>query len=193
MNISDPGRPRDTSIDAAVLDATRILLGERCYSEVSIAAIAERAGTTRQAIYRRWPSKALIVLDAMFSDTATTTIPDLGDLRAELRLITQSLAREFNNPIARSTVSGLLSDLGADAELHARVREAVLDPEHERVRAIFERAIERNEIRPATATSGVVEMIGGAVIYRTLFVGLTADDDFVDSVVDLAILASRKV
>lgn len=186
------GRPRSASIDAAVLDAVRALLSETDYQKISIAAIAERAGTTRQAIYRRWSNKALIVLDAMFTETNSTEIPDLGDLRAELRLITQSLANEFNNPVARATVSGLLMDLRNDAQLHTRVREALLEPEHARVQAIFERAIERGEVGATTAIPILVEMIGGAVVYRTCFIGLPADDNFIDEIVNLAILATRK-
>lgn len=195
MNISaqpSRGRPRNTSIDAAVKGAVQALLSEIGYQEISIAAIAERAGTTRQAIYRRWPNKALVVLDTMFGETNSTEIPDLGDLRAELRLITQSLANEFNNPIGRATVNGLLLDLRDDPGLHARVREALLEPEHARVRAIFERAIERDEIDPATAIGSLVEMIGGAVVYRTCFIGLPADDNFIAEIVNLAILATRK-
>lgn len=189
---SSPGRPRDASIDTAVLEATRALLTEYGYGDLSLAAIAARAGTTRQALYRRWPNKALIVLDAMFSTTVPSEIPDLGSLREELRLGTRRLAAEFNDPVARSTVSGLLSDLGTDDQLHSRVRDVLLEPEHAKVRAIFERAAERGDTDAGIATGVLVEMIGGAIVYRTCFLGLPADDDFVDSVVETAVAAARK-
>ena len=63
------GRPRDPRIDSAVLDATVELLGETDYASLSVDAIARRAGTSKPAIYRRWPSKAHLVHEAVFPVT----------------------------------------------------------------------------------------------------------------------------
>jgi AcrR family transcriptional regulator len=181
------GRPRDTSIDAAVLEATRNLLIEGAYSSFGMGAIADRAGTTRQAVYRRWPNKALLVLDAVFTHTVATGIPDLGDMRAELRAAAQALADEFGQPAARAAVGGLLADLAGDAALHDVVRTGLLGPEHDRVGAIVERARSRGEVDPTADADVAVQALGGAIVYRTCFLGLPADREFLDAVVDLVV------
>ena len=64
--VVDFGRPRDPRIDGAVLRATVELLSETGYPGLLVSAIAERAGTSKPAIYRRWPSKAHLVHEAVF-------------------------------------------------------------------------------------------------------------------------------
>jgi AcrR family transcriptional regulator len=182
---STPGRPRDDSIDGAVIRATQELLTEGAYSSFGIGAIADRAGTTRQAVYRRWPNKALLVLDAVFARTTAIDIPDLGDLRAELHIAARALADEFGQPAARAAVGGLLADLAGDEALHDVVRAGLLDPEHDRVAAIIARARARGEVDSAVDDGAAVQALGGAIVYRTCFLGLTADADFLDAVVDL--------
>lgn len=78
------GRPRDPRIDAAVLDATRELLGETDYASLSVDAIAKRAGTSKPAIYRRWPSKAHLVHEAVFPITEYTELPETGELLSDV-------------------------------------------------------------------------------------------------------------
>src|SRR4051795_11981162 len=63
---TDLGRPRDPRIDDSVLRATVELLGASGYADLSVDAIAKRAGTSKPAIYRRWPSKAHLVHEAVF-------------------------------------------------------------------------------------------------------------------------------
>ncbi len=64
------GRPRDPRIDAAILRATADLLVEIGYANLTMAAVAERAGTTKTALYRRWSSKAELVHEAAFPGDA---------------------------------------------------------------------------------------------------------------------------
>ena len=78
--IPDFGRPRDPRIDSAVLRATVELLGETGYAGLLVYAIARRAGTSKPAIYRRWPSKAHLVHEAVFPIGDATEIPDTGSL-----------------------------------------------------------------------------------------------------------------
>src|ERR1700745_3279406 len=81
----DIGRPRDPRIDTAVLRATVDLLGETGYAELSVDAIARRAGTSKPAIYRRWPSKAHLVHEAVFPIDEGTELPDTGSLADDVR------------------------------------------------------------------------------------------------------------
>src|SRR5690242_12376532 len=83
--VVDLGRPRDPRIDGAVLRATIELLAETGYPGLLVSAIAERAGTSKPAIYRRWPSKAHLVHEAVFPIGAGTAIPDQGSTPQGLR------------------------------------------------------------------------------------------------------------
>ncbi|MCV7171361.1 helix-turn-helix transcriptional regulator, partial [Mycobacterium manitobense] len=80
------GRPRNRGIDEAVLRATVELLGQVPYAELSVDAIAARAATSKPAIYRRWPSKAALVHEAVFPLDATTELVFTGTLRRHHRI-----------------------------------------------------------------------------------------------------------
>ena len=103
-----PGRPRDTSIDARVLDATRALLVEVGFSATTISAIATRSGIPNSTIYRRWPSRI-----ALIEAAAAPPVPDLGppsgDLARDLRRFERALHDAFASPVARAALLGLLS------------------------------------------------------------------------------------
>ncbi|HEX7825290.1 MAG TPA: helix-turn-helix domain-containing protein, partial [Mycobacterium sp.] len=79
------GRPRDPRIDAAILGATADLLVEIGYSNLTMAAVAERAGTTKTALYRRWSSKAELVHEATFPVAPSALTAPEGDIAGDVR------------------------------------------------------------------------------------------------------------
>lgn len=92
--VVDFGRPRDPRIDGAVLRATVELLAETGYPGLLVSAIAERAGTSKPAIYRRWPSKAHQVHEAVFPIGAATAIPATGSWVQDVReMVRRTMAR----------------------------------------------------------------------------------------------------
>lgn len=123
----DFGRPRDPRIDGAVLRATVELLAETGYSELSIAAIAQRAGTSKPAIYRRWPGKAHLVHEAVFPLGAATAIPDTGSLRHDLREMVGRTVSFLSTPAARAALPGLIGEMAADPTLHSALLERFAD------------------------------------------------------------------
>ena len=100
----DQGRPRDARIDRAVLDAAAALLHEVGYADLTVAAIADRAGTSRPAVYRRWPSKAHLVHEAAFRDADTTETLRTGVLEDDLRDLVRRTAGLLASPLARLAV-----------------------------------------------------------------------------------------
>ena len=116
------GRPRDPRIDAAILRATAELLVEIGYSSLTMAAVAERAGTTKTALYRRWSSKAELVHEAAFPAAPTAIETPPGDITADIRAMIDAASEVFTSPLVRAALPGLISDMVADAELNARVR-----------------------------------------------------------------------
>jgi len=120
-----PGRPRDARIDEAVLDATRELLLELGYAGLSLTAIAERAGTTRPALYRRWPSLDHLVHEAAFP--ADLTIPRPPGSPPDLRSLVAGSLAAFAHPVARAAAPGLVAAITADPGLHRALLERFSD------------------------------------------------------------------
>ncbi|WP_042906276.1 helix-turn-helix domain-containing protein, partial [Mycobacterium avium] len=100
--VVDFGRPRDPRIDAAVLRATVELLAETGYPGLLVSAIAQRAGTSKPAIYRRWPSKAHLVHEAVFPVSADTAIPDTGSTADDLREMVRRTMVFLTAPAAKA-------------------------------------------------------------------------------------------
>jgi AcrR family transcriptional regulator len=105
------GRPRDPRIVGAVLEATVELLGETGYADLSVDAIARRAGTSKPAIYRRWPSKAHLVHEAVFPIGEATELPDTGSLESDVRAMVRRSADVLTTPAASAALTGLVGEL----------------------------------------------------------------------------------
>ena len=137
---AEPGRPRDPSIDGRVLEIARRQLAELGYEGLSLTAVADEAGTTRPALYRRWPGKAELATAAIAAlstadDRAPTDDP-YADLVAELAAFRRGVTR----PDGLSLV-GTMLQRNTDAELLRLYRERLVLPRRTRLRAILERAV----------------------------------------------------
>jgi AcrR family transcriptional regulator len=134
-----PGRARDPGIGARVLDVAHRHLSTLGYEAMSVAAVAQEAGTTRQALYRRWPDKASLAADALIAaaDAGPEVATDdpLADLTAELA----DFQRGVSRPGRLSLVGTMLQDSTAP-EARKRYQAQVIAPRRRRLRAILERA-----------------------------------------------------
>lgn len=136
-----PGRPRDTAIDAAVLDAAARHLAAHGYEAMSVVAVAEDAGTTRQAIYRRWPNKADLATATIANMSEAAERPDtenpFEDLVAELTAFHRGVTR----PNGISMVGSMLQT-STDPDLAALYRDRIVAPRRRRIRHILQRAVD---------------------------------------------------
>ena len=114
------GRPRDPRIDGAVLQAARDLLEEVGYLQLTIGAIADRAGTNKPAIYRRWPTKAHLVHEAVFPAEGPEVIPPDDDLRSDIRALVGIGVELLGRPAARAALPGLMAEMTSDPTLAGR-------------------------------------------------------------------------
>ncbi|MGH3554699.1 MAG: TetR/AcrR family transcriptional regulator, partial [Mycobacterium sp.] len=121
------GRPRDPRIDAAILSATAELLVQIGYSNLTLAAVAQRAGTTKTALYRRWSSKAELVHEAAFPVAPTALARPAGDMAADVRAMIAAARDVFTTPVVRAALPGLVADMSADSGLNARVMSRFAD------------------------------------------------------------------
>lgn len=137
-----------------------------------MAAVAERAGTTKTALYRRWSSKAELVHEAAFPVTPTAIQTPPGDIAADLRAMIEAARDVFTSPVVRSALPGLIADMSADADLTGRVSARFTDL-FAAVRSRLHDAVERGEVRAGVDPDQLVNLIGGA----TLLALLQAPDD----------------
>jgi len=173
------GRPRDPRIDAAILAATADLLVEIGYANLTMAAVAERAGTTKTALYRRWSGKAELVHEAAFPATPTALTGPSGDIAADVHAMLAAARDVFTTPVVRAALPGLIADMAADAELNARVMGRFAEL-FDAVRARIIEAVRTGEVHPDVDPDRLVELIGGVTLLRLLLApDIAPDDDWV--------------
>ena len=178
--VVDFGRPRDPRIDDAVLRATVELLAETGYPGLSVSAIAERAGTSKPAIYRRWPSKAHLVHEAVFPIGAATTIPDTGSLPEDLREMVRRTMAFLTTPAARSALPGLVGEMASDPTLHSALLERFADIFAGGLAEWLERATGRGEVRADVTAAELAEAIAGITLLGLLTHVTELDEAWVD-------------
>jgi AcrR family transcriptional regulator len=174
------GRPRDPRIDAAILSATAELLVQIGYSNLTLAAVADRAGTTKSALYRRWSGKAELVHEAAFPAAPTALVTPAGNIAADVRAMIAATRDVFTSPAVRAALPGLVADMTADPELNARVMSRFTDL-FAAVRLRLTEAIDRGEAHPDVDPDRLIELIGGATMLALL---LRPDQDLGEAWVD---------
>ncbi|MCV7378161.1 TetR family transcriptional regulator [Mycobacterium alsense] len=178
--VVDFGRPRDPRIDGAVLRATVELLAETGYSGLSVAAIAARAGTSKPAIYRRWPGKAHLVHEAVFPIGAATEIPDTGSLPEDLREMVRRTMAVLTTPAARAALPGLVGEMAADPSLHSALLERFAHIITGGLAGRLDRAAARGEVRAGVTAADLAEAVAGLTLVALLTRGAELDDAWVD-------------
>ena len=161
------GRPRDPRIDGAVLQAARDLLEEVGYLQLTIGAIAERAGTNKPAVYRRWPTKAHLVHEAVFPTGEPEVVPDGVDLRGDIRTLVAIGVELLGRPAARAALPGLLAEMTSDPGLHADVLDRFAGGTWGWLQRRIEGAVEAGEVRAGVRSSTVLELIAGSTFVAT--------------------------
>jgi AcrR family transcriptional regulator len=164
---SGAGRPRDPRIDAAILASTAELLVEIGYSNLTMAAIAERAGTTKTALYRRWSSKAELAHEAAFPAGPSVLAIPAGDIATDVRAMIAAARDVFTSPVVRAALPGLVADMVADHELNARVMGRFVGL-FDAVRMRIAEGVERGEVHADVDPARLVELMGGATLLRLL-------------------------
>ncbi|WP_407341938.1 TetR/AcrR family transcriptional regulator [Pengzhenrongella phosphoraccumulans] len=184
---SDRGRPRDPAVDEAIIMATLELLAERGYADLTLAAVARRAGVSTPALYRRWSDKAQLVVEAMVSRQPTTPLPDTGTTRGDLLAFTDQLLTTFTHTPAGGVLPGLVAAVAADPMLAASYRELLVEPLRRRMRAAVVRGIGRGDLRDDTDVEFALDALVGPLYVRLLITGAPIDPDYSHAAVDLVL------
>ena len=162
------GRPRDPLIDASVLEATLAVLDESGYGRLTLDEVARRAGTTKPAIYRRWPTRQQLVLAALGMRLGSARAPDTGCTLCDVDECLKVFVKVFRR-ITPEVLGPLLADCTNDPELQRAFMTTLFDPPRAAVKETLNRAHERGDLRTPVDRDLIVDLLGSLVYYRALF------------------------
>lgn len=168
-NNNRPGRPRSTQSHQAILQATLDVLAEVGYDRMSIEAIATRAGVGKPTIYRRYPSKAELVADAIESRREEYVIPDTGSVWGDIEALITSAAHITFNPLGRQTVAMMIGSATSNPEFAQVYWTKYLQPRRQAFAVVYERAKARQEIPADFDPDLVFDVISGLMLYALVF------------------------
>ncbi len=175
------GPHRDPAVDRAVLEAARGLLVERGYAATSIDAIATRAGVSRPAIYRRWPSKAHLIAKAVFPDVGSEEVAP--DLIAEIRKVIRGTIQLFGSAEARAAMPGLMTDMRADSGLYQKLSARLDTPTRDELAGYL--PADATSPRPGLDPNTLLDTIAGAALFAMCIRDVGDLDGFAESLEDL--------
>ncbi|OBF20681.1 TetR family transcriptional regulator [Mycobacterium sp. ACS4331] len=170
MSQSRRGRPRSAAVHEAILEATRTLLVEAGYRSVAMDKVAAIAGVAVQTVYRRWPSKAPLVAEAVMQayNQADFTLPDTGDTIADLttwmRAYSEIASSAENIALIRSLAAAAAEDLGDRDTLYQELTRPMHDAISHRLRV----GVSAGQIRGDADIDAATDALIGATLYRVL-------------------------
>jgi AcrR family transcriptional regulator len=184
------GRPRSKLADSAILRAATDLLAERGLGGMSIEEVACRAGVGKATIYRRWPSRGALALDAFLAEfLGQQPLPDTGTLRGDLLTALRAWIRSVTQTSAGPMLSGLIAEVQQDRALAAAWRDRFVEPVRAQHAIMLDRAISRGEIPADTDKDVVIDLLFGPAYHRLLHGHPPLTDQFARRVVDLIVAA----
>jgi AcrR family transcriptional regulator len=187
--VAQRGRPRSEKARTAILAAAAELLLDRGLSAVSMDAVAERAGVSKATIYRWWPTKESLALDALFTEWAAARPEprDTGSLHGDLLSLLRPWSRLATSRPYGRVLAALITEAQTDPAFAAEYRQRLVEPRRDQGRAIFRRAIERGEIPADTKVEVALDLLYGPLYHRLLHGHAPLNDRFVRDVVDMAL------
>jgi AcrR family transcriptional regulator len=162
------GRPRSPEAHQAILSATLTLLDEVGYPALTIEAVAARAGVGKTTIYRRWPSKLELVVEAVAEMRPPLPTEDTGSIQGDFLAFQRGqISRVAAGPMPR-IAPRLLAESVNDRELHEAVQRELIDPIRTAIGEVLQRGVDRGELRADLDLELATDVIHGTVVYRIL-------------------------
>jgi AcrR family transcriptional regulator len=181
-------RPRVEGLrEQEILDAALEVLADVGYDRLTMDAVAHQAKASKATLYRRWNSKATLVVEALARAKAVPEAPDTGDLRGDLLGAFCGLGGLTEHETT-ATLGAVMTAVSTDPEFAREFRTQVVEPNARVSRVIFERARDRGELRDDLDLDIVVPALAGIVLHRVFVFGETPDQSLVERAVDQIIL-----
>jgi AcrR family transcriptional regulator len=162
------GRPRSEESEEAILAATIQLLLKKPLRDISMEEIARNAGVGKATIYKWWPSKAYVALDAFLRKAnRMLPTPDTGSVRSDILEQIRALMVFYQSP-AGHIMGQFIAESQIDREFALLFRKLFLKPRREAVGVMFDRGVERGEIEPSLDRELVLDLMIGSAIFRMI-------------------------
>jgi AcrR family transcriptional regulator len=187
------GRPRDEHAGQSIIDATIAILDEAGFAGLSIEAVAARAGVSRPTVYRRWPTKLDLAVDAVLRTAPPLDVTETADPQADLCRLVSGLAAEMtSSPLGRVIITAFTSgDPGAEP-LAARLTEAYLRPGRAAITGILQRAVGQGILRDDLDLDLLLDLVLGAPAYRWMTTGQPGAAATTRAAIDLVWQGARR-
>jgi AcrR family transcriptional regulator len=189
------GRPRSEKARVAILDAAMTELLERGLHAMSMDDVARQAGVSKATIYRWWPSKELLALDALAAEWAASASAgerETGNLRDDLLARFRPWVRQLSSkPFAR-VVAGLVAEAQTDPEFAELYREHFIRPRRDATRELLDQARNRGEIAEDTDLELTLDLLYGPIYHRLLQGHAPLTERFAQQVIDHVITSIQK-
>ena len=183
-----PGRPRSERADRAIIDAALSLFAETGPEGLCIEKVAARAGVGKATIYRRWPGKEELLLDAIAALQAPLPEPAGRSVREDLVTLLGTIRDSVADPRRAREFALLLGEGAKYPRLMARYVETVLEPRREVIRSVLRRGIATGELRESVDVDAALFMLTGAVMARGKYEPGSFPPGYVERVVDELLL-----
>ncbi|GAA3807400.1 TetR/AcrR family transcriptional regulator [Nocardioides panacisoli] len=181
-------RPRvEGEREQEILDATLDILSEVGYDRLTMDAVATRAKASKATLYRRWSGKAQLVIDALIHDKAPIVAADTGTLRGDLLSVFCGMGG-ITDPQQMAILGSVITAISRDEEFAEAFRRDFIGPKKHITEGIFQRAIDRGEIRSDIDLDLITAALPGICLHRAFLLGEPPTAELVTKVIDLVIL-----
>jgi AcrR family transcriptional regulator len=189
MSTQRRGRPRSEKAREAILAAAAELLLLRGLAAVSMDAVAERAGVSKATIYRWWPTKETLALDALYHEWAAVrpAVRETGSLRGDLLSLLRPWVRLVGKRPYGRVIAGLVAEAQADPAFAVQYRERFVEPRRAQARPLLLRAIERGELPATTDIELALDLLYGPLYHRLLHGHAPLNERFLRDLVDTVV------
>jgi AcrR family transcriptional regulator len=158
------GRPRDAQVDEAILEAALDLLIDAGYFGMSMAAVALRAGVAKTTLYRRWPTKEDLVVDALARIKGEFVVPPPGAVRERVLFCLEQSRRHWNDRRQAQLMQRLISDGIERPAQYRRIRAQFITPRRNVIRDCLQRGVDAGELDPNADLNWAVDLLVGPLV-----------------------------
>jgi AcrR family transcriptional regulator len=185
------GRPRSEAAGSAIIQAVLELLAEGGVQALTMEGVAARAGVAKTTVYRRWRSRADLLLVGARHLKATGSVRPSGDLERDLIALAREIVRVLDRPLARRVIPRLLADAREDPEVAAGLRDFWAE-RRTLVLDLLADGVGRGELRSDLDLEHAADAMYGPIYYRYLVTGAPLDALVAERVVGLALNGMRR-
>ncbi len=186
------GRPRSEPARLAILQAAAELLAERGLRAMTIEQVAKRAGVAKTTIYRRWPSKGTLALEAFLNEFLSTQPPvDTGTFEGDLTAALSAWVKTVDGTTTGRSLVSLIAEVQLDPELGFTWRENILSSVRTQHRKMVDRAVARGEIPARSDADVLMDVLYGPAYHRLLQGHLGFDPEFVGRIVAMVVAGAK--